>query len=146
MKLFDIFGKITDRISLSIKNSFVFGKNLNVGDTYNTIQKTSLINKDRQDIRRLEIMKENETLKAIAYYVDGTPDTKFQGYWYGWQIAPNSRLGVLWTPLGVLSEMQIPKGNFTEISVWLYKQDGPDGADHNLHAVYHCKQSNGDHT
>ncbi|MFH1207703.1 MAG: hypothetical protein V1668_03795 [Patescibacteria group bacterium] len=137
MKFFDIIGKITDRffIKIGLKNiGLNFGKSNQIGDR--NIYQTELKNKTKLDVRKLEISFQNQKAKVIAMYVDGVKDANFQGYWYGWQKAPNSPHGVIWTPLGYSNMIQLPSNTtgFTEVSVWVDRQDNEVGADKNIHA------------
>lgn len=130
MKLFDLFG--VEKLVLKIKNLGInIGKNNRIGDT--KIFRTKLTNKNRKDVRKLKIVRISNELKVIAIYVDGEEDKNFEGYWHGWQIAPNSLRGMIWTPLGKHNQINMPS-NFTEISVWVNEQSDKENIEHNVHS------------
>lgn len=116
-----------------VKNlGFNIGKGNKIGDT--NIFKTELPNKNRADVRELRIVKEGNGLRAIAKYSDGTEGKNFDGYWYGWHIAPNSGEGVIWEFIERSNRITIPQ-NFTEVSVWVYPQRGKS-ANGNVHVGF----------
>lgn len=93
------------------------------------------IYRNKEDIRRIEVIDEGTDLFAKAYYGDGSTEQNFLGFWYGWQIVPK---GIMWTPLGH-SKSRIPKppsGQFTEIQVYKYEQEDKNVNPANTYGVW----------
>lgn len=130
--LLKLFGS---NVTTNIKNVAI-GKNNAAGDT--TIYNTALSNKNISDVRKLDVTDEGSSLKVRAYFVDGEIDENFVGYWYGWQVAPNSKKGVIWTSLGKANIIRKPT-NFTEISVWVFPQNDDKNVERNIHATITSK-------
>lgn len=85
--------------------------------------------RNREDIRRIDIVETQDSLIAKAYYADKSLVKDFKGYWYGWQIIQGR--GVVWTSLGhQRSSISKPSASkFTEIQVYKY-----GGVDENVPA------------
>lgn len=89
--------------------------------------------RDRNDIRKLQIVENQDNLRVVAYFENGDTLQDFGGFWYCWQLVGDNR--VVWSSIGY-NKTTVKKPNATEVHVYKYPQEGA-AVDHaNIRAVW----------
>jgi len=89
--------------------------------------------RDRNDIRKLQIIEDQDNLHVIAYFENGDVLQDFAGYWYCWQLG--GRNGVVWSPIGH-NKSAVGKPNATEVYVYKYPQEDSTVDHSNIRAIW----------
>ncbi len=70
------------------------------------------LSRNRNDVRKLQIVEYGDLLRVVAYFENGDILREFGGNWYCWQVG--GRNEVVWSPIGY-NKPYIRKPNAAEV-------------------------------